>query len=411
MRAAFIDALADGEWVNRARVRFVAASSLAVSILCLGVIAWGAAGTLDAWGRPLGTDFSNVWAAGLMVNAGDAAAAWDWPAHYAAQQAAHHSADVPFYGWHYPPMFLGMAALLALLPYVPALLLWQSATLALALAVASRILPGRLALLAAFGFPAVYICLGHGQNGFLTAALLGGALLTLDRRPLVAGVLIGLLAYKPQFGLVLPVLLLAGGHHRAFAGAALTVLATVAATFAVWGWPVWQAFFDSLALTRTVVIEAADTGAHKIMSAFAAVRLNGGPVPLAWGAQAAVTLAAVAAVGWTARARPALRNAAAIAATLLATPYLFDYDLVALGLAIAFLVADGLDRGFLRWERSLLAFAYLTPLFARGAAEISGVPIGFIATLAVLALALRRAARERPVRSSPFRRSRAASAP
>ena len=63
----------------------------------------------------------------------------------------------------------------------------------------------------------MFVNVGHGQNGFLTAALLGGALHWLDRRPWLAGVLIGCLAYKPQFGVLIPVALLAGRpmeHHR-----------------------------------------------------------------------------------------------------------------------------------------------------------------------------------------------------
>ena len=59
----------------------------------------------------------------------------------------------------------------------------------------------------ALAFPAVFVNLGHGHNGFLTAALIGFALLWLDRRPVVAGILFGLLAYKPQFGLMIPLVL------------------------------------------------------------------------------------------------------------------------------------------------------------------------------------------------------------
>ncbi|WP_164076627.1 glycosyltransferase 87 family protein, partial [Stenotrophomonas maltophilia] len=67
----------------------------------------------------------------------------------------------------------------------------------------------------AIGFPAVLVTLGHGHNSFLSAGLIGFGLVLLARRPALAGVLIGLLAFKPQFGLVLPVVLVLGGHWRA----------------------------------------------------------------------------------------------------------------------------------------------------------------------------------------------------
>src|SRR6202023_3344335 len=77
----------------------------------------------------------------------------------------------------------------------------------------------------AAAFPAIFVNLGHGQNGFLTAGLLGAALLSLPRRPLLSGILFGLLAYKPQFGLLIPIALLAGGQWRATISAGLTVVA------------------------------------------------------------------------------------------------------------------------------------------------------------------------------------------
>ena len=185
--------LASGSWLTAARLRAVTAITAALALLMMIVLFAGATGTLDASGRPLGTDFSNVYAAGRMALDGNAAAAWDWSSHYAVQQQIHHSATVPFYGWHYPPPFLIAAALLALLPYVAALALWQAGTLGLAAVVLHRILPTRMALLVGLSAPIVFVCLVHGQNGFLTAALLGGGLLLLDRRPLWAGLLLGCL--------------------------------------------------------------------------------------------------------------------------------------------------------------------------------------------------------------------------
>jgi hypothetical protein len=366
-------------------------------------------GTLDWLGRPLGTDFSNVWTAGRMALDGRAALAWDWHAHHAAQQAAHGRADVPFYGWHYPPPFLLVAALLATLPYLPALALWQIAGIGAASVVARQILPRRETVLLVLGLPAGFVCLGHGQNGFLTASLLGGGLLLLDRRPWLAGALLGCLVYKPQFAPVLPLLLLAGGHWRALGGATLAATVLIAATTLLWGVEVWIAFLQSLPLTRTIVIEGANTGAEKIVTAFAAVRLNGGSVALAYRAQAVAIVLSIAAVVLTRSAPPRVRGAAVAAAALLATPYAFDYDLVVLGLAIALLAAEGREAGWRPWERTLLAFAWIAPLLGRAVGTLTGVPLGLLAILATLALAVGRAPRP-ALRSWPSRRSHAASA-
>lgn len=383
--------LRSGDWLTADRVRAAGTVSLALACLAILYLLVTAHGTLDTWGRPLGTDFSDVWTAGQMALDGRAPAAWDWAAHYQVQQAVHGDPHVPFYGWHYPPPFLLLAAALASLPYLAALLVWQAASLWGALKVCRAILPGRTALLAALGAPVVLVCVTHGQNGFLTAALLGGGLLLLDRRPLLAGLLFGCLIYKPQFALVIPLLLVAGFHIRAIAGACLSAAALVGATLAIWGWPVWQAFLDSLPLTRQVIIEQGETGWQKIQSPFAMVRMWGGSVPFAYAVQGAVTLAAMGAVLWLTRvARPNVRGAAICAAALLSTPYVLDYDLVLLGLGTLFLVADGLERGFLPWEKSLLALAWLAPLVARPLAEATLFPLGQASIVILLALAVRR---------------------
>jgi len=90
-----------------------------------------------------------------------------------------------------------------------------------------------LPILPAIAYPAVFINLGHGHNGFLTAALMGFALLLLDARPLLAGIPFGLLAYKPQFGLLIPLVLIATDRWKTFAAAAATVgVLTLVATLA-----------------------------------------------------------------------------------------------------------------------------------------------------------------------------------
>src|SRR5205085_656614 len=177
------------------------------------------------------------------------------------------------------PFFLFVAATLALLPYTAALAVWQAFTLALYLVVTRAIIANQAPedrqdgdgarpswLLLAVAFPAVFVNLGHGHNGFLTAALLGGGLILLDRRPVVAGILFGLMAYKPQFGLMIPLALAAGGRWRTIAAAAVTVAALVVTTTLVFGFDVWPAFRASTHYSRAIVLETGETGWHKIQS-------------------------------------------------------------------------------------------------------------------------------------------------
>jgi hypothetical protein len=190
--------------------------------------------------------------------------------------------------------------------------------------------------------------------------------------------------------------LVASGRWRTFVAAGVTVVALAAATLIAFGPEVWQAFFASTRLTRLVVLEQGGTGWHKIQSVFSMVRMWGGGVPLAYAAQGAVTLALAAALVWLWRSSAAypLKAAALIITAILATPYSLDYDLVVLAPAIAFLVADGVTRGFAPYQKSALAFLWVMPLVARNVAGWMFIPLAVPAMLAVLALMLHRAASE-----------------
>lgn len=386
-------ALRRGDWLTGERLRNY---PLILIVAYVVAIAWMIAtshGGVDYKGRPLGTDFSDVWTAGRLALSGDALSAYDPRAHYAAQQAAFHKADIPYYGWHYPPFFLLLAGALASLPYLAALAVWQGATLPLYLATIRSILPRKAALLLAAAFPAVFINLTHGHNGFLSVALLGGGLVILRRRPVLAGVLFGLVAYKPQFGLFLPLALALGGHWKAFVSAGVTVLALTGLTIGLFGVEIWQAFAANTDFTKTVVLEAGGTGFWKIQSVFAAVRLWGGSAPVAYAAQGAATLAAGAALAllWRSKADFRLKAAGLMTACLLATPYSLDYDLMLLAPAVAFVVAVALEKGWRPFEASLLAFVFAAPILTRPLAEYALVPLGLIATTTLYGLILARA--------------------
>ena len=333
-----------------------------------------------------------------MVLEGRAADVYDWSLLGQAEKLAHGTETVPFFGWHYPPFFLLVAALLGSVPYLVSLFAWQATTLAAALAIIWRILPRADALFAALAAPVVFVCIAHGHNAFLTTALFGGGLLLLDRRPVLAGLLFGCLAYKPQFAIILPLALAAGGYWRTILAAALAVAGLTLVTLVLFGPEVWTAFLGSTELTRTIVLEAGGTGWYKIQSAFSWVRMLGGSVPLAYAVQSAVSAAVVATTAWLwfVRAPFRLRAACLLIGSLLATPYLLDYDLVLLGPAIALVAAHGLEHGFRRWEVTALAFAWLVPVATRALAFFGHVPGGLLAMAVLFLLTAGRAMREAP---------------
>jgi hypothetical protein len=448
-------ALRSGEWLTRERIRMVAVAVLIASAAGFLYLVVTATGGVDLQGRPIGTDFSNVYAAGTYVLEGNFQAPFDSVQQFAREQAIFGEAT-QFYGWHYPPYFLFVAAALAWMPYGLALFFWQAITLGLYLLAIRAILSSfrgaadlglseigfkvsksatadlvganpesittgprgqapttgfwrrwlwipdsRYAasgmtmdwLLLALAFPAVLINVGHGHNGFLTAALLGGALVSLDRRPLIAGILFGLMAYKPQFGLMIPIALAAGGYWRTFVAAAVTAVLLTLVTTLVFGVQVWHAFFVGAEFTRTVVLEQGDTGWHKIQSIFSWARMWGAPVPLAYAIQGAATLVFAMATAWLwhGKAPYPLKAAGLCLAAILATPYTLDYDMMVLAPAIAFLAADGMARGFGPWEKTALAALWLVPLVARTVPQVTMIPLGVPAMLAMLVLILRRA--------------------
>ena len=389
--------LRSGQWLTASRARSYSLILLAVTAIAVAGWIGLSDGLIDRNGKPLGTDFSNVYAAGTLTWQGRPADAYAPALQHEAEKAIFGGREVPFYGWHYPPFFFAVAIAVAAFPYAWGLSIWLAASFAAYLAAIRAILPGKETLLIASAFPAVFVNIGHGQNGFLTAALLGGALQLLDRRPWLAGMLIGLLAYKPQFGVLIPIALLAGGRWRSIAAAVATVAVLLALSFATLGGGVWQAFADSMHFTQTVVLEQGGTGWEKIQSVFSAARMWGATVPAAYAVQFALGLGLAASLAWLWRSDAAFELKAAALATgsLLATPYVLDYDLVVLAVAIACLARHGLARGFRDFEISLLAAVWMVPLVSRGIAGATGIPLGLVVLSTLYVFTLRRAVLDR----------------
>lgn len=388
--------LKSGEWLNRRRVTVYAAILLGFEVLAFLFVVAGTHGWVVPLDKPNTTDFVSFYAAGSLADGGNAQAAYDPLRHLAAEEAAteHGIKHVIFV---YPPVFIMLCALLARLPYLAAFTIFEGLSLIPCLWVLRRIAQERgwVAFVPLLAFPAVAINIGVGQNALLTAALFGGATLLIDRRPFVAGLLFGALCYKPHFGLLVPLALLAGGRWRAVAGAAASALALVSLSAAILGWQSWEAFIAAITGSHTTY-ESGQIDFAAFVSSFGAIRLIGGGPGLAYLVQGviSVTAAVLVAVVWRRNLSLPIRAATLASATLVALPLILFYDLMLAGVAMVWLIRAVRESGVLPWEKLLLAAVFITPMLARGVGNAFHVPIATAAGFALLGLCAVRAYRE-----------------
>ena len=358
---------------------------------------------VDGNGVPIYTDFACAWIAAVEAVQGQAAMLYD-PGKFVEIQATFVGPGADFYShWPYPPIFLLILAPFAALRYAAAFIAWDGITLLLCIGVVYAIVrrPAAIALTLASPFAAWNFLAAH--NGFLTAALLGAALLFLERRPVLAGIFIGCLTYKPQFGLLLPIALCAAHLWRTIASAAITTALLAGAAACAFGAGAWEAFPHQLAAQSGLF---ADTGTQwgYLQSPYGWIRaLHGGAAP-AWLAQGAVTIGVgtIVALVWRLPVRFALKAATLSAAALIASPYAFAYDFAAIAVPAAFLARDQISDGLLPGEQTTAVALFATVLAALfvfgdwpGGITFGSTPAGLLVALVLLCMILRRILRSR----------------
>jgi alpha-1,2-mannosyltransferase len=381
--------------LDRRRVITLCAILLAIELGGFLFLVAGTHGWIVPLAEPTSTDFVSFYAAGSLADAGTPELAYNQPAHQAAEERATEP-GIQYRFFYYPPIFLLVCAGLARLPYLEAFLVFEAASLALYLIVTRRILQetGWAALLPLLAFPAVLWTLGLGQNSFLTAALFGAGLLSIDRRPILAGFLFGALCYKPHFGVLVPVALIAGRHWRALAAAVLSVAALCALSLILFGWGTWHDFLADAALSHTTY-ESGKVSFGGFVTPFGAVLSLGGTASAAYAVQAAATLVAGLLVAhvWRSGRPLAIRAATLAAATLVAIPVALVYDLMLAAVAAAWLTRD--EGGLSTWETTTMAVLIILALDPRDIAEAWHVPVAPFVALAVFALVAARALRHK----------------
>ena len=344
----------------------------------------GVIGAREIWGR----DFINMWTGGKLIAARDFATLYTPEKFMAFQEGIYGPLDRHIFS--YPPVTFALADVLARLPYPVALLAWLGGTGALFFHAARPWWPkdGGWAVLAVLT-PAALLNIWEGHYGFVIGALFLYGFRWLDAKPWAAGVAIGLLVIKPQFALLIPLVLLLRREWRAILSAGLTVAATIALSIVLYGLSAWQTFF-ALGAGRQAVIDAGGAFFGKLSTSAATAVLGvGGGWPLAIAAQAMLAVLGLAVVIVAVRKPVTTRELALLTATctFLILPYGLNYDLtvVALGAWVVMTSSQAAPS-----DRILATLGFVAPTIGIVFA-LAGAPITPL-LLAGLAVAQYRAA-------------------
>jgi hypothetical protein len=333
--------------LTRRRLRL---AFLAVGLVSITMHAWDLAtpGLLDRTGRLKAPDFLQFYTYGSLARAHDWDRLYDAAAH--AEMARRVDPRMTLSGFHpnYGPIVALLMAPLATLPFLHAWMLWCVISLALygvatvlVARMTTRVCTDPLTLaLGAIAFPALMMVIRYGQISAVSLLLIALAACQYSRRrPFVAGLALGALAYKPNL-LIVPVLALAATREfRVLGGLLVAACLEAVLGLALIGWSGLSSYAGILTTLATDpdLVQAFPTESHSLRGF---VRLLV-PVP----AVLAIVSVAAVAVGtwvvfrvWRQTTDPRPRWAALTLATLIATPHLLTYDLLLLAVPVVLMV-------------------------------------------------------------------------
>jgi hypothetical protein len=346
-----------------------------------------------------GIDYMVLWRAARAAMAGDFGLLADPVAFTAQINSQFHAwlnSPLRLVAWMYPPHFLLILLPFAVLPFALSYAVFQMASFTAAVAAGCCFWAGparrwAVWLVGLALAPATSVNMIAGQNALLTLALLLGGVGLLGRRDFVAGAILGLLSYKPQFAIMVPVALLAARHWRALAGAAVSAsfaVALSAATFGLAPWWDWLGHTLPGALAGRVGDPWSEAGRLWGLSVWACATLLGAPGWLANAAQVAAIVLAAACIWIAFRGRLGRdrRMAVLLTATLIAAPNSSTYDLVLLAAAALLLYREMLDGIAIMPRPWLLLLPWYAPLLMAPRSSGFGfaVPVVILGLLVIL---------------------------
>ena len=355
--SSIIEELRTGRLLTVTRVRAYARILLALEIITAIFISIGTYGFITKLPHPVSTDFVSFYAAGYLANHGHPGFVYNRDIHYQTENLVKDTSGLLYNYFFYPPTFLLICSPLARLPYLLSFAVFETATAALYIAAIRRVISEASLLLPFIAFPAFLWTIGLGQNGLLTAALLAGATFNLERRPGLSGFLFGCLAFKPHYGLLIPVALIAGQYWRVLLSGFFTVLALVGLSMLIYGVDLWHQYLSTVLFAQQT-FEQGRVAFSGLVSPFGAVRLLGGSPLAAYVVQIAVsaTLVVFVAYVWGKPLSLPIKAAALTAAIMPSVPVILFYDFLIATVAIAWLITLGSEEWFLTLGKSHLLF-------------------------------------------------------
>ncbi|HEX4054312.1 MAG TPA: glycosyltransferase family 87 protein [Tepidisphaeraceae bacterium] len=316
----------------------------------------------------LGHDFLAFYYGGTCARTGHYEQLFDLSATRAFEQKIGRDAGMSlgssFGPWWNPPFAAWIFAPLSALPYLQALHVWWIISLlclAISIFLMCRMLDGgwKTRMLTPFLIlSAMFPCFqafGHGQNTFLSLLLLTITVsLWRGGRLLWAGIVCGMLFYKPQLGVLVAVVLCLGEGRRALMGVCITGTALVLVNMLTMPGTMHEFAYQMPQNIRWIEEENVyHWDRHVTLKAFWREAIQGreaGPpatsTRILWGVSEVALLSGLATLLVAARRNknPASRRDRLISAVIVAMPLLmpfyFDYDLLLLSVGIVVYAAD-----------------------------------------------------------------------
>jgi len=371
------------------------ASGLIAAALVYKTIFMPAAGYDFNFGYLWGRDFPNFWMGGVAAASGKIAVLTDIDAYnvWLHQLFGGEAGLNDRYVFSYPPSVLPLLAPLGTLGYGTALYLYSALSLALA-GLMGWWLSGRErmgAVLMALS-PGLLVTVFFGHPDMFLAALLVPGLFLMERRPVIAGLLLGLATVKPQLGLVIALILLVRLNWRAIVAALASAVALVGLSVALYGTAPWLAYFSVIVpfedgVPKLIYLRHLFYFTPTAFAVFAWLRL-----PFDWAMALQLACGAVATFTavyiWIKAQDETMRSLAVLLATALLLPYVNVYDLTVVALAqVAFLFRS---PAALHMPRPLHAVLWVvpavSPLLAIAAAPLGALGLAWgLFSLAALA--------------------------
>lgn len=312
----------------------------------------------------LGIDYADYYAAGRMVLNGNLSQVYDFIAHHAALEELFGS--IPYLlEWVYPPTFLLPIVPLARLPFNISYPLWMVLTfIPAALSVYYLTGKNKFAPLCYLLYPGTFLNIRWGQNGFLTAALYAFGIYFLETNPVLAGLMFGLLTFKPQMAVIPFAVLLFTKKWKALKWSFVFAFALAAVSALVFGLDTWVNFAitspgNAMRLNESWALT--NWGIPTLSTALRAFGLHGVGLTIALVSFAGLAIYACVRV-WNKTTLFSLRATALVICFFLSFPYISLYDFAIFGVPMTLLYFDREAKKDYAFHPALLCLLWILPV-------------------------------------------------